>query len=95
MEIGIILSTGTMQYKLQSSKDLFVRNMTEKEAYSKEKYSKILIWNGLPGASNKVLIYQLIVSDVAAATCYHLVNLDLDTTCIASGFPLGTVFTIR
>ena len=75
MEIGIILSTRTMQYKLQSSKDLFVRNMTEKEVYSKESTSKILIWNGLPGASNKVLIYQLIVSDVAARNLLSLSKL--------------------
>jgi hypothetical protein len=53
-----------------------------------------MIWNGLSGAGN-VLIYRLIDSDVAAATCYHLVELDLDTTCIARSFPHGIVFAIR
>jgi hypothetical protein len=53
-----------------------------------------MIWNGLSGAGN-ILTHQLIDSDVAIAICHHLVELDLDTTCIARSFPHGIVFAIR
>lgn len=54
-----------------------------------------MIWYGLSGAGNRVFTYRLIDSDVAIATCHHLVELNLDTTCIASSFPHGSVFAGR
>ncbi len=54
-----------------------------------------MIWYGLSGAGNRVLTYRLIDSDVAIATCHHLVELNLDTTCIASSFPHGSVVAGR
>jgi hypothetical protein len=53
-------------------------------------------WNGLSGAGNSVVTYRLIDPDDTAATCHHLVELDLDTTtCIASSFIHGSVFAAR
>jgi hypothetical protein len=53
-----------------------------------------MILNGLSGAGN-ILTYQVIDSDFAAVTCYHLVELDSDTTCIDSSLALGSVFAGR